>query len=68
MPSISAPILTSSFATSWTSGSQAAHSMTVVPGASTAAIMTFSVPVTVDPMGPPRYMVLPARRRAVAMT
>ena len=45
-PSIDAPILMSSAATSTTSGSRAAFSMSVSPRASTAAISRSSVPVT----------------------
>jgi hypothetical protein len=47
MPSIFAPIFTSSSARSVTSGSRAAFSSTVSPSASVAAISRFSVPVTV---------------------
>ncbi len=46
-PSIRAPISTSRRARSLTSGSRAAFTMTVVPSASAAAIIRFSVPVTV---------------------
>ena len=46
-PLIRAPILMSSSAKSTTSGSRAAFSKTVWPCASTAAIIKFSVPVTV---------------------
>ncbi len=46
-PWIRAPMAVSSVARSTTSGSRAAFSMTVVPSASAAAIMRFSVPVTV---------------------
>ena len=46
-PSMRAPIETRSRARSPTSGSRAALSSTVVPSASTAAIIRFSVPVTV---------------------
>ena len=42
-----APIAFRQFARSTTSGSRAAFSMTVVPSASVAAIIRFSVPVTV---------------------
>ncbi len=42
-----APMATSSRARSATSGSRAAFSSTVVPSARTAAIIRFSVPVTV---------------------
>ena len=47
MPFTRAPIWVKASARSTTSGSQAALSMTVVPLASTAAIIIFSVPVTV---------------------
>ena len=46
-PLIFAPIAFRQFARSTTSGSLAAFSMTVVPSASVAAIIRFSVPVTV---------------------
>ena len=46
-PSICAPIAIRQWARSTTSGSCAAFSMIVVPCASVAAIMMFSVPVTV---------------------
>ena len=46
-PWIRAPIATSSLARSTTSGSRAAFSITVSPSASAAAIIRFSVPVTV---------------------
>ncbi len=46
-PSTFAPIAFRQFARSTTSGSRAAFSMTVVPSARQAAIMRFSVPVTV---------------------
>ena len=46
-PSIRAPILLRTLASSSTSGSRAQFSRTVRPLASTAAIITFSVPVTV---------------------
>jgi hypothetical protein len=46
-PTMRAPMALSSPARSLTSGSRAAFSMTVVPWASAAAIMRFSVPVTV---------------------
>ena len=60
-PSIFAPILLSKFARSMTSGSAAALSMTVVPSARTAAIMTLSVPRTVGPSLPRRFMVAAAQ-------
>ena len=46
-PSMRAPMAARSRARSATSGSRAAFSSTVVPSASAAAIMRFSVPVTV---------------------
>src|SRR3954469_23270577 len=46
MPLISAPILASIPARSWTCGAQAALPMTVVPGVSAAARRMFSVPIT----------------------
>ena len=46
MPSISAPILTSNRARSWTWGSQAAFEIVVGPGVSAAAISAFSVAIT----------------------
>src|SRR6478736_4491401 len=46
MPRMSAPILASMRARSWTCGSQAALPMTVVPGVKAAAISAFSVPIT----------------------
>ena len=46
IPSIWAPILTSSRARSWTCGSQAALAIVVGPGVSAAAISAFSVPIT----------------------
>ncbi len=46
-PRIFAPIAFRKFARSTTSGSRAAFSSTVCPSASVAAIMRFSVPVTV---------------------
>ncbi len=46
-PVIRAPIATSTSARSTTSGSRAAFSIVVVPSASVAAIIRFSVPVTV---------------------
>ena len=46
-PEICAPIATRQFARSTTSGSRAAFSITVSPSASVAAIIRFSVPVTV---------------------
>ena len=47
MPLIFAPIMLRQLARSTTSGSSAQLSSTVVPLASVAAIITFSVPVTV---------------------
>ena len=58
-PETRAPIRTRRRATSSTSGSQAAFSITVVPEARTAAKRTFSVPVTV---GVGKRTVAPARR------
>ena len=58
-PSIFAPILFRKFARSHTSGSAAAPSMTVMPSASTAAIMTLSVPRTVGPNLPRRLITAP---------
>ena len=46
MPSIAPPMALISRHRSWTCGSQAAFSMTVVPSASAAAMTAFSVPVT----------------------
>ena len=46
-PATRAPIAFRAFARSTTSGSRAAFSMTVSPSASVAAIIRFSVPVTV---------------------
>ena len=46
-PAMRAPIATRQRARSTTSGSRAAFSSTVVPSASVAAIIRFSVPVTV---------------------
>src|SRR5216117_4057671 len=58
-PSILAPILFRKFARSTTSGSWAAPSITVVPSASTAAIMTLSVPRTVGPNFPRKLITAP---------
>ncbi len=62
-PSILAPIAARQRARSTTSGSRAAFSSTVVPSASAAAIIRFSVPVTVT-----RSMTMraPCRRLALA--
>jgi hypothetical protein len=49
LPVILAPIWLRKFARSVTSGPQAADSMTVVPLAKQAAIITLSVPSTVEP-------------------
>ena len=46
-PETRAPILFRQFARSMTSGSRAAFSISVTPSASAAAIIRFSVPVTV---------------------
>ena len=43
------------------SGSRAAPRIVVRPRASTAALSTFAVPVTVGPRGPPRSIVAPAQ-------
>ena len=59
IPSILAPMATRKRARSATSGSHAAPSMTLRPSATTAAMRTFAVPVTVEPNGPPRYIVAP---------
>jgi len=64
-PPIRAPIADSRFATSTTSGSQAACSITVVPSAMVAALMTLIVPSTVEPNGPPRNTRLPFSRSAL---
>ncbi len=62
-PSIFAPILLRKFARSTTSGSHAAPSMTVTPSASTAAIITLSVPSTVGPNLPCMLDLCPAQFR-----
>jgi hypothetical protein len=64
-PSIFPPIRLRSAARSVTSGSQAAFSRTVVPSASVAAIIRFSVPVTVWMS---KAMRAPVRRAASAST
>ena len=61
-PVIFAPIALSMLARSSISGSQAAHSMMVVPSARAAAESTFAVPRTVEPLGPPRKTCAPRRR------
>ena len=63
-PSMIAPIFESMAHRSAISGSQAAFSITVVPGIDTAAISTFAVPVTVLPNLPPRYTCAPFILRA----
>ena len=63
-PSMFAPIALRQFARSTTSGSRAAFSMTVVPSARQAAIIRFSVPVTVTRS---LNMRAPFRRFACAM-
>ena len=50
------------------SGSRAAPWIRVPPRASTAALSTFAVPVTVGPRGPLMSMVAPRRRRARPIT
>ena len=60
-----APILLSTRASSSTSGSRAAFSIVVRPCASAAAIMRFSVPVTV---GMSNTIVAPRSRWARALT
>ena len=62
-PSMRAPIAISIAARSTTSGSRAAFSSTVSPSASAAAIIRFSVPVTVTMSVAMRA---PFRRLAVA--
>jgi hypothetical protein len=64
-PEICAPIATRQLARSTTSGSRAAFSITVSPSASAAAIIRFSVPVTVT-MSVNRRA--PFRRGTVACT
>ena len=66
-PVIFAPIALRKFARSTTSGSHAAHSMTVVPLASAAADMTLAVPSTVEPKLPPRKISAPVSLSARAM-
>ena len=63
-PSMIAPMPVSILHMSATSGSHAAFSITVVPGASTAAMMMLAVPVTVLPKRPPRYICAPRILRA----
>ena len=63
-PLILAPMAHRKFARSTTSGSRAAFSSTVSPSASTAAIMRFSVPVTVTVSSTKR---VPFRRLARAL-
>lgn len=50
------------------SGSQAADSITVVPFAIVAAIITFAVPSTVEPNDPPRNISLPFRPLGASAT
>ena len=64
-PWMRAPILLSTRASSSTSGSRAAFSSVVRPLASAAAIIRFSVPVTVAMS---KTMVAPRSRRACALT
>ena len=64
-PEICAPIAVSSRARSTTSGSRAAFTSRVVPRASVAASMTFSVPVTVTVS---KAMSAPVSREAFAST
>ena len=67
-PSIRAPIATRKRPRSTISGSTAAPRIVVVPRASTAALITLAVPVTVGPHGPERSMLAPVNRRAEATT
>ena len=62
-PEMRAPMEMRQLARSTTSGSRAAFSMTVSPSASTAAIIRFSVPVTVTMSV---QMRAPLRRLALA--
>ena len=64
-PRILAPILFSTRPSSSTSGSRAAFSSVVIPLASAAAIIKFSVPVTVTMS---KTIVAPRSRRARALT
>ncbi len=64
-PEIRAPMALRRLARSTTSGSRAQFSSTVVPRASTAAISTFSVPVTV---GMSKRKRVPTSRSARAST
>lgn len=59
MPWIFAPMETRKLQRSWTSGSQAAESMRVLPLVRTAAMSRLAVPVTVLPCLPPRKMSRP---------
>ena len=65
-PRIRAPIASRHPPRSTTSGSQAAPWITVVPRASTAAIITLAVPSTDEPAAPPRYISEPTRPSAGA--
>ena len=67
-PSIFAPILFRKSARSQTSGSAAAPSITVVPSARTAAIITLSVPRTVGPNFPRKLMTAPFNFGAKTLT
>ena len=67
-PTIFAPIALRKLAKSTTSGSQAALSITVIPSASVAAIITLAVPSTVEPARPPRNISAPTSRLALAST
>ncbi len=67
-PAIRAPMELRKRPRSTISGSRAAPWMRVPPRASTAALRTLAVPVTVGPQGPLRSMVAPLSRRARAIT
>ena len=67
-PAIRAPMELRKRPRSTISGSRAAPWMRVPPRASTAALRTLAVPVTVGPQGPLRSMVAPLSRRARATT
>ena len=66
IPLILAPIAFRQFAKSATSGSHAADSISVVPLASVAAIITLPVPSTVEPNGPPKKICAPTNPPAGA--
>ena len=66
-PVILAPMERKRRATSTTSGSHAAPSITVRPLARVAAHMTFSVAPTLEPLGPPRKIVAPVSRSALTV-